>query len=109
MEMKNLAEKTGGYIVMQEEFNSEVFKESYKKLFNKDQTTDELKLVTSAVVELFLSKEMKVNGALGNCTSLKKARPAVAETEIGQGGTTSWYIGGLDKTTSITLMIDLSS
>jgi len=39
--------------------------------------------VTSARVELFLSKEMKVNGALGNCTSLKKAGTIVHETEIG--------------------------
>jgi hypothetical protein len=34
-------------------------------------------------VELFLSKEMKVQGALGNCTSLKKAGLIVSETQIG--------------------------
>jgi protein transport protein SEC23 len=36
MEMKSLAEKTGGFIIMNEEFNTEVFKETYKKIFDKD-------------------------------------------------------------------------
>lgn len=29
MEMKSISEKTGGYIVMNEEFNTDVFKETY--------------------------------------------------------------------------------
>jgi protein transport protein SEC23 len=34
MEMKSLAEKTGGYVVMNEEFDSDVFKQTYKKIFD---------------------------------------------------------------------------
>lgn len=45
---------------------------------------------------------------MGVCSSLKKAGPMVAEQEIGQGGTTAWYIGGMDKTTTLTFMLDLS-
>lgn len=67
---------------MQEEFNSEVFKESYKKLFDKDQN-EELKLCSSAKIDILLSKELKVMGALGSCSSLKKTGPMVAEGEIG--------------------------
>jgi protein transport protein SEC23 len=35
-EMKSLAENTGGYIVLNEMFDSESFRDSYKKLFEKD-------------------------------------------------------------------------
>jgi protein transport protein SEC23 len=43
---------------------------------------------------------------MGVCSSLKKAGAMVAETEIGQGGTTAWYIGGLDRNTTLTFMLD---
>ena len=36
LEMKTMSEKTGGYIVVNEEFNTDIFKESYKKLFEVD-------------------------------------------------------------------------
>lgn len=36
MEMKSMAEKTGGYTVMNEEFNADVFKQTYKKIFDLD-------------------------------------------------------------------------
>ncbi len=34
--MKSLGENTGGYIVMNETFEGESFRDSYKKLFEKD-------------------------------------------------------------------------
>jgi protein transport protein SEC23 len=34
--MKTLSEKTGGYVVVQEEFDSDMFRESYKKIFEVD-------------------------------------------------------------------------
>ena len=107
MEMKQCSEKTGGYIVMNEEFNSQVFKETYKKIFSKD-STDCLRIATAAKIDMFISKELKIQGALGVCSSLKKGGPMVAEQELGQGGTTSWYIGGLDKTTTLTFMLDIA-
>jgi hypothetical protein len=36
MEMKSLCDNTGGYVVMHEQFQSESFRDSYKKLFEKD-------------------------------------------------------------------------
>lgn len=32
----------------------------------------------------------------------------VAETSVGEGGTTNWYLGGLDRNSSIALMLDLA-
>jgi protein transport protein SEC23 len=62
--MRSLSEKTGGYIIMNEEFNSSVFKETYQKIFAKDPN-DELKMCTAAKIEMFVSKELKISGALG--------------------------------------------
>lgn len=106
--MKPIAEKTGGYIVVNEEFNAAVFKETYKKIFDREQSTGELKLATASKIDLFVSKELKIEGCIGPCSSLKKSGPMVAETETGQGGTTSWFLGGMDRCTTLLFMLDLS-
>jgi hypothetical protein len=32
-----------------------------------------------------------------------------SETEIGQGGTNSWFLGGIDRCTSIAVYLDLAA
>lgn len=59
MEMKYLAEKTGGVVVMQEQFDSPVFKESYKKLFDKD-SNGFLKMGFGSKVDMYVSKDIKI-------------------------------------------------
>lgn len=108
LEMKHLSEKTGGYVVVNESFISEVFKDSYKKIFEKDMN-GELKIGSAAKIDLFLSKDLKVNGAIGACISLKKNGPSIGEVEIGQGGTTSWYMGGIDRSSTISFYLDLAN
>jgi protein transport protein SEC23 len=107
MEMRSLTEKTGGYVVMHEVFNSEMFKDSFKKLFDKDANGD-LKMGFAAKLDMLVSKELKISGAIGPCTSLKKGSPLVAEVEVGQGGTTSWYLGGIDRASSLAFYFDLA-
>lgn len=68
MEMKIIAEKTGGYVIMNELFNSDVFKETYKKMFDKEENGN-LKLATAGKIDLWVSKELKIHGALGSCSS----------------------------------------
>jgi len=108
LEMRYISEKTGGYIVVNEMFLSEVFKDSYKKIFEKDQNGD-LKIGSAAKIDIFLSKDLRVNGAIGACTTLKKNGPSVGETEIGQGGTTGWYLGGIDRSSTIAFYLDLAA
>mmetsp|Transcript_56435 Transcript_56435/g.85339 ORF Transcript_56435/g.85339 Transcript_56435/m.85339 type:complete len:109 (-) Transcript_56435:327-653(-) len=107
MEMRSLIEKTGGYIVMDESFDSDKFKDSFKKMFEKDAQGD-LKMGFAAKIDVLVSKDLKVCGAIGPCTSLKKGGPMVGELEIGQGGTTSWYLGGIDRSTSLAFYFDLA-
>ncbi|KAL4494573.1 hypothetical protein ABPG72_004475 [Tetrahymena utriculariae] len=107
-EMKYMAEKTGGYIVFNEEFNSDPFRDTFRKIFEKDQN-DELRFASAARIDMFVCKEVKIQGAFGSCSSLKKGGPMVAETPIGQGSTTQWYIGGMDRNSTLTFMLDLSA
>ena len=57
--MRSCAEKTGGYIVMNEEFRTNVFSDTYRKIFEKDQN-DELRLATAARIDVLVSKELKL-------------------------------------------------
>lgn len=44
---------------MQENFNSDIFKESYKKLFDKDENGF-LKMGFGSKIDIFLSKDIKI-------------------------------------------------
>ena len=57
--MKYLAEKTGGVVVMQEKFDSDVFRESYKKLFDRD-SQGYLKMGFGSRIDMFASKDIKI-------------------------------------------------
>lgn len=69
---------------MNEEFKQDVFKQTYKKIFDLDPETNELKMATAGKIDMLVSKELKINGALGSCTSLKKPGNSgtVSETEV---------------------------
>jgi protein transport protein SEC23 len=60
-------------------------------------------------MEVIVSRDYKVSGAIGPCTSLKRAGPSVSETEIGESGTTTWTLGGVDPSTSIALYFDVGA
>jgi len=107
-EMKVLADKTGGYMVMTDSFSVHVFKDSFRKIFDVDES-GYLQLGFRAEVEVFASREFKCCGAVGGLSSLGKKGPAVAETEIGEGGTSKWIIGALDRNTTIAFYFDIAN
>lgn len=59
-------------------------------------------------MDLFISKELRIQGCIGPCISLKKGGSMIADTTIGEGGTSSWYLGGMDRNSTIALMLDLA-
>lgn len=105
-EMKVLCDKTGGYMVMADSFSTNVFKDSFKKIFQCDDN-GYLQLGFNAKIELKTSRPVKINGAVGGLTSFGRKGPAVSETEIGEGGTTQWQVGSLDKNTTIAFFFDV--
>jgi len=107
-EMKVLADKTGGYMVMSDSFSMGVFKDSFRKMFDCDEN-GYLQLGFNAKIEVFTSREFKCCGAVGGLSSLGKKSPAVAETEIGEGGTCQWVAGSLDKNTTMAFYFDITN
>eukprot|EP01018_Ginkgo_biloba_P035241 Gb_05558 [translate_table: standard] len=105
-EMKVSVERTGGLVVLAESFGHSVFKDSFKRIFEfGDQS---LGLSFNGTFEVNCSKDVKIQGIIGPCTSLEKKGPSCADNIIGQGNTTSWKMCGLDKNTSLTVFFDIA-
>lgn len=106
-EMKVAIERTGGLVVLAESFGHSVFKDSFRRVFEDGEQS--LGLSFNGTLEINCSKDIKIQGIIGPCTSVEKKGPAVASTVIGQGNTTSWKMCGLDKSTCLTVFFDISS
>jgi len=61
-----------------------MFQESFAKIFETNES-DEMPIAFSGKVQVILSKELKVNGAIGPCRSLpqKTKSPMVGEYAVG--------------------------
>ncbi|KAK6790220.1 hypothetical protein RDI58_014020 [Solanum bulbocastanum] len=106
-EMKVAIEKTGGLVVLAESFGHSVFKDSFKQIFEYGEQS--LGLSFNGTLEINCSKDIKIQGIIGPCTSLDKKGPAVSSTVTGEGNTTAWKLCGLDKNTCLTVFFDVSS
>lgn len=105
-ELKVTIEKTGGLVVLAESFGHKVFKDSLRQVFQPGE--NDLGLSSNGIFEINCSKDIKVHGVIGPCASLEKKGPLCSETTIGQGNTTAWKMCGLDKTTSLCLLFEIS-
>lgn len=106
-EMKVAVEKSGGLVVLSESFGHSVFKDSFKRMFDNGEQSPGL--CYNGLLEINCSKDIKIQGIIGPCTSLEKKGPNVADTVIGEGNTTAWKMCGLDTSTCLTVYFDLSS
>lgn len=107
LEMKRCVEKTGGLVVLADNFGQSVFKESFQRVFRRHPDSSpecdrgHLEMGFAATIECLTSREFKVCGAVGPCTSLKKMSNSVSENEVGQGSTYAWAMGGISPSTTI--------
>nr|CAB3502417.1 unnamed protein product [Digitaria exilis] len=69
-EMKVAIERTGGLVVLSESFGHSVFKDSFKRIFEGGEQS--LGLSFNGTIEINCSKDIKVQGIIGPCTSLEK-------------------------------------
>lgn len=69
-------------------------------------------MATSAFFSVSCSRDVVINGVLGNCHPLQthsnKRYNCVSEKKIGHGGTDVWYLGSLDCHKSVTVLYELS-
>ncbi|XP_073275145.1 protein transport protein SEC23 E-like [Primulina huaijiensis] len=106
-EMKVAIENSGGLVVLAESFGHSVFKNSFKRVFEDGEQS--LGLSFNGSLEINCSKDIKIQGIIGPCSSLEKKGPSVANTVIGEGNTTAWKLCGLDRNTCLTVFFDVSS
>eukprot|EP00727_Mastigamoeba_balamuthi_P007910 m51a1_g374 Sec23B (743) ;mRNA; r:638211-640770 len=94
-EMRAVAERTGGVVMLYDTFAGDVFAQSLMTLLEKDYR-GLLKMAFRATVEVVCSRELKVMGAIGHLTSLNKTTQYVSDRTIGLGGTSAWQSCALD-------------
>lgn len=100
MEMKQCCNSTGGHMVMGDSFNSSLFKQTFQRVFARDQRSD-LKMAFNANLEVKCSRELKVSGGIGSCVSLNIKSPCVSDVEVGMGGTVQWKLCTLSPSTTM--------
>ncbi|CAF0777901.1 unnamed protein product [Adineta ricciae] len=105
-EMKYCTNYTGGHMVMSDSFNTSLFKQTFQKVFAKDNKND-YRMSFGATLEVKCSREVKVCGAIGSCVSLAQRAPNVSETELGIGGTNAWKISGIYPNSTLSLFFEI--
>ena len=113
MELKPCVAATGGLVVLADSFGQSVFKESFVRIFRRwgeeahPPDAGHLKMGFGATLEVLTSRDFKVSGAIGLCTSLKRPSPSVSDQEIGEAGTCAWALGALDASSTVALYFDV--
>jgi protein transport protein SEC23 len=106
--MKNLANFTGGHMLLADSFTSSQFKQSFVRVFDKDEN-DNLLMGFNASLEVLTTKELKVTGLIGHAVSLNKKSSSVGETECGIGNTCAWKMCGVDPAASYGIYFEIAN
>eukprot|EP00850_Spirogloea_muscicola_P021637 SM000256S08691 [mRNA] locus=s256:34458:38927:- [translate_table: standard] len=108
-ELKSAIETTGGFLLLAEEFASEQFRLSLHKLLCEAKGQGQSAMFFDATLEVKLPPEIKVAGALGPCSSMRRKTSSVSETWMGLGGTDAWKLCTVSKSTAVAVYFELSS
>lgn len=105
-EMRFLPNSTGGVIVLADAFSTSIFKQSFLRVFSKDDQ-GYLTMGFGGNLEVKMSKELKVSGLIGPAIGLNNKTTFVSETEIGIGSTSSWKLCGITPSSTYALYFDV--
>jgi len=91
-------------------FIKKFFKESFKRLFEANEDGN-LKMCFKGMTEIFVTKPLKIKGALGHLVSLNKNNLDMVSNDypVGEGKTILWNLGGIDNTSTYTFILDQSN
>ena len=107
-EMKNLVNKSGGYMIFTDSFSTMIFKDSLKKIFELDDN-ENLKMNFKGKLDFNCTKNFKISGAIGHLHSIETKDPQiVSDFVIGEGKTKSWLLGGIDDSSTYTFVLDIN-
>ncbi|KAF1850023.1 transport protein-like protein sec23 [Cucurbitaria berberidis CBS 394.84] len=108
LEMRGLANNTGGHMILTDSFTSSMYKQSFARVFNKD-ADDNLLMGFNAELNVVTTKELKVTGLIGHAVSLNRKSVSVGETECGIGNTSAWKMCGIDPESSYGIYFEIAS
>ncbi|KAF1839310.1 hypothetical protein BDW02DRAFT_564306 [Decorospora gaudefroyi] len=107
LEMRGLANTTGGHMILTDSFTSSMYKQSFARVFNKD-ADDNLLMAFNANLEVLTTKELKITGLIGHAVSMNKKSVSVGETECGIGNTCAWKMCGIDPESSYGIYFEIA-
>lgn len=94
-EMKKMTDSTGGILLLTDAFSTAIFKQSYLRLFAKDEE-GYLTMAFNGNMAVKTSKDLKLQGLIGHASAVKKTDATnISDTEIGIGGTSVWKMSAL--------------
>ena len=108
LEMRALSNVTNGHLLLVDSFQMGIFKQSFNKIFDKDENGD-LQMGFNATLDVQTTKELKVSGLIGHALSANKKSACVGETEIGIGGTSAWRLCSLTPRTSEAVYFEVAT
>ncbi|CAH8428574.1 unnamed protein product [Schistosoma turkestanicum] len=107
-ELRYLTNYTGGHMIMGDSFASNLFQQTYRRVFNKDATGSFL-MGLAGQMEVKTSKELKVSGCIGPCFSANIKMPNTSDQEIGIGRTSVWKLNGFTPSTTLAIYFEVAT
>lgn len=107
LEMKDLPNLTGGTLLLSDAFTTSIFKQSFLRLFSKDEDGF-LSMGFNGTLDIRTSKELKVSGLIGNASSLAVKLPNVSDTEVGLGGSSQFKLCALSPQHTYAIFFDIA-
>ena len=107
LEMKSIVNCSGGLLAMHELFDHFIFRSSFPKFYESNEE-GMFNFPIATHMSIRVTKSIRINGILGTCKSLKdNTLKTASEMEIGEGGTSSWYLGGISSGNSLCVLLSL--
>nr|KYP57028.1 Protein transport protein SEC23 [Cajanus cajan] len=106
-ELRQPVERSGGFMILSDSFDSEQFKKCLRHIFKCDDH-GHLEMNFDATIEIVTTRDVKISGALGPCVSLQRKNGLVSETEVGEGGTSVWKLNTVTNKTCIAFFFQVN-
>lgn len=108
-EMKQLTDSTGGVLLLTDAFSTAIFKQSYLRLFSKDEE-GYLKMAFTGNMTVKTSKDLKLQGLIGHASPVKKSDLSnVSDSEIGIGSTSAWKMSALSSNHTYAVFFEIAN
>ncbi|KAH0793561.1 Sec23/Sec24 trunk domain containing protein [Histomonas meleagridis] len=104
-EMEPCILKTGGWMQSCESWTDSNIIETFEKFF----TTIYEVAGNDCTLSVNFTKNFKLSGCIGPCSSLNHSNDMVSEKVIGNGGTTEWKLCGLLPSTTLAFFIEIAA